>query len=292
LGRNLKTCNLKKNLYEPSEGHFFVDKNCIASNNSKMKKYNICVPVAYQDYDEFVSSLVTIQDQNDFVELRLDYIKDLNEAMVENIFQILKVKAIATCRSKDEGGKWSSSEVQRLQILSKCLMLGFDYVDIELKTAKENSSAIIIPNSKPKKKKNQQIQDAIIKQKPVLDLNTKHPNTQIILSYHNFESTDNYRNLRKIQNSMEGFHCDIKKIVCQANSNRDIQIMTRLLVSKSQSEKMIVLSMGEYGSFTRVYNLVLGNYLTFATVEGLKTAKGQMTATEVTKILSAFKINN
>lgn len=258
----------------------------IKSIKSKIND-KICVPVIGLTLTEFLDNLITIQEQHNFVELRLDYICDLETKDLLKIKKILTVKSITTCRPNWEGGFYNKSEIERIEILKKCLELGFDYVDIELKTAMSNCTKIINKKDKPKKKKNQALQDQVEKPNPpTLDLNKKHTDTKIILSYHNFQKTDNYRNLRQIQTRMQGFGCDIKKIACMITKPEDNIILTRLLTNKTKSEEIIVLGMGENSKFMRLNTILLGGFLTFATIGNHKTASGQMTLEEVRNALS------
>jgi 3-dehydroquinate dehydratase len=219
-----------------------------------MTMYKICTPVIGSTLAEFINNLEQIQTQSNFVELRLECIQGLTLEDLNKIQKALKVKAIVSCNFDFD----IESEL-RLAILAKCLQLDFDYVDIELIAAKRFCLPIKNPKNKAKKKHNQILQ---ILDTSKLDLNQKSAKTQLILSYHNFESTNNYRFLRKIQDQMKGFGCDIQKIVCQVHTNHDLQILTRVLVSRTESEKLVVLGLGNLGKFLGIQGLLLGNYLT------------------------------
>src|ERR1051326_861312 len=64
----------------------------------------------------------------DMVELRLDWIRDLD---VAGAMQGWRTPAVVTCRAAWEGGKFRGSEEERLRILERAATLGAEYVDIE-----------------------------------------------------------------------------------------------------------------------------------------------------------------
>jgi 3-dehydroquinate dehydratase len=252
-----------------------------------MSKLNICIPVLGDSLEEFLKNLEIAQSHSDFVELRLDYINNLELDQVEIIKNHLKVQAIATCRAKFEGGKFENEENKRLKIIQKCLQLGFDYVDIELATAIKYCSRLIKSTDKPKKKKNQLIADTQTKI-PILDLNSKQLKTKIILSFHDFSTTPNYRKLRLIQTKMNSFGCDVCKLACQINSEQDNVNLVRLLTSKSKNESMIVVGIGSKSKFIRIATVLLGGLLTFATVNNMSSASGQLNIDETKELLAKF----
>jgi 3-dehydroquinate dehydratase len=250
--------------------------------------YRICTPVVGETIQEFLQNLEIVQSQSDFIELRVDFIQNLTMENLQQIQKLTTKSAIFTCRASWEGGKWNGAETDRLQVLQWGLSQNFDYVDVEVKTAILHSKPLINPKDKPKKKKNLELE----KTKPVaeiaLDLNQKSASTQLILSYHNFQKTDSYRNLRKIQKQMRGFNCDIQKFACMITKSEDNIILARLLTSKEKTEEMVVLGMGKDSRFMRINTLLLGSYLTFATVGGQVSASGQMSLEEVRNELGKY----
>ena len=251
--------------------------------------YLICIPVIGYTLAQFLDNLQNTQDQSDFIELRVDFIQDLNmNDLLDNLAKIkIKTtkKAIFTCRASWEGGSWNGSEENRLKVLQWGLAQNFEYVDVEIKTVQKYSQPIINPKDKPKKKKNQEIANQLEKENPqlpiALNLNLKDPQTKLILSYHNFQKTDNYRKLRKIQKTMQGYGCDVCKFACMITKSEDNIILTQLLVNKKKSDQIIVLGMGKNSSFMRINTVILGGYLTFGTVNNQVSASGQMSLTEL-----------
>ena len=230
-------------------------------------QHKICVPITGSTLLEFQNNLIEAQKQHNLLELRLDCIQDLTLESIDQLFSLLTVPAIASCRNTSEGGQFQGNEDVRLEILTRCLTIGFDYVEIELKTVKLFSSRIVSENDKPKNRKNQLIEANNPQPKPKLDLNSKHPKTKLILSYHNCTRTDNYLRLRNFQSQMSGFNPDIIKIVCTILNDKDNINLVRLLTSKSSSDQLIVLGMGSNSLFINTFGLILGNSWTTATLD-------------------------
>ena len=235
-------------------------------------QHKICVPITGSTLLEFQNNLIESQKQHNLLELQLDYIQDLTLDDIDQLFSLLTVPAIASCRNISEGGQFQGDEDTRLEILTKCLSVGFDYVEIELKTAKLFSTRVISENDKPKNRKNQFIEANNPTIEPKLDLNAKHPKTQLILSYHNCTRTDNYLRLRNFQSQMSGFNPDIIKIVCTILNDKDNINLVRLLTSKSSSDQLIVLGMGSNAMFINSFGLILGNYWTTATLNNFTSS--------------------
>ena len=122
---------------------------------NNFNQHKTCVPITGSSLLEFQNNLIEAQKQHNLLELRLDYIQDLTVDDIDQLFSLLTVPAVASCRNTSEGGQFQGNEDVRLDILTKCLTVGFDYVEIELKTAKLFSSRIVSENDKPKNRKNQ-----------------------------------------------------------------------------------------------------------------------------------------
>lgn len=139
------------------------------------------------------------------------------------------------------------------EIILKVLDLGFDYVDIGL--------SLISNLDLPKKRK-----------------------TKIILSFHDFKKTPSLILLKKIKKEMKQFQPDVMKFATMIDSDVDIKNLLRLLLSKDNNEKMIVIGMGEKGKITRILGPLLGSFLTYASTSFGKSAPGQLEVAELKKI--------
>ncbi len=218
----------------------------------------ICTPVIGETLDEFLENLKNTQEISDFVELRVDYIQDFTEANVEIIRKETKVQSIFTCRKKEEGGKFQSNEKDRVKILQKAIELGFDHIDIELSTMKENQF--------------------------------KKSKSKLIISYHNFVETPSYWDMQSIIYEMNEFKPDILKITTMMKEEYESTKIYRLLTNKPHSEERIVIGMGEKGRMTRILGPLLRSYLTYASTKFGESAPGQIDIEELKEIYDKLHI--
>ena len=128
--------------------------------------------VTARNYSEAINDIKKSRDA-DLIELRLDYVKKLDDKKLKNIIRICKKPVIVTVRKKTEGGFFSGNEKERIQILENAIKFNADYVDIEYPSDK-NSIKNLIKNKK---------------------------NSKVIVSYHNFKKTP--ANLINIYNNIK-----------------------------------------------------------------------------------------
>jgi 3-dehydroquinate dehydratase / shikimate dehydrogenase len=189
----------------------------------------------------------------ELVEMRLDYIGraiDLRRLLAEKGAPI-----IATCRRREDGGRWMKTEQERLMILRSAIAAGVDYVDLE------EDVAASIP---------------------------RYGKTKRIVSLHNFEETP--ENLAEIHQRLASLDADIVKIATMANSFTDSIRMLQLL--KTAKIPTIALCMGELGTITRVLGLSYGSPFTYTTMTTeRKIAPGQITFDTMKQVYRAHEIN-
>jgi 3-dehydroquinate dehydratase / shikimate dehydrogenase len=114
-----------------------------------------------------------------------------------------------------------------------------------------------------------------------------YPNTQFILSYHDFEKTP--ENLRQIYEAMAPFPAFSYKIACRARSSHDA---LRLLLFAQENPPVSAICMGEKGRFARALGPVVGNRVGYACLQKEKeTAPGQYTASELLSIYNYSSLN-
>ena len=217
----------------------------------------ICIPITARSPEDTVSEMISASKHADIVELRIDYIPELQNAE-ECIEESLKRKTkpvIITNRPEREGGKFNGSEQDRLCLLQKAIDLGADYVDVEYDSIEQ----IIRRNS-----------------------------SKIIISHHNFKETPH--NLSKIYDDICQQKPDIVKIVTYANDIIDNIRIFELL--KSAQIPTISFCMGESGYISRILTKKFGGFLTFASLEkGKESAPGQLTEDELSNIYHFKEIN-
>ncbi|HSQ97564.1 MAG TPA: type I 3-dehydroquinate dehydratase [Rickettsiales bacterium] len=210
----------------------------------------ICTVVIGNTLDEFLKNLEEIQKISDFVELRVDYIKDFSISDLEIIKKYTYKENIFTCRSIEEGGKFSNNNL--LEIIYKANELDFNYIDIEISKLK--------------------------------NIKMKEKNSKIIGSYHNFKETPSYDGLKQIYDEIISFKfVDIAKIATNVINDEDNINLVKIILSKKTD--IIVVGMGEKGKITRIISPLIGGYLTFASVGENISAVGQISLENLKNIL-------
>ena len=74
----------------------------------------ICCSIVAQNYLKAIQEMLRVRSKADIIEIRLDYIKDLNDNSIEEIVAKKPCPLIMTCRKDDEGGKFEGSEEKRI----------------------------------------------------------------------------------------------------------------------------------------------------------------------------------
>ena len=217
----------------------------------------ICIPITARSAEDTVSEMISASKHADIVELRIDYIPELQnaEACIEESLKRKTKPVIITNRPEREGGKFNGSEQDRLRLLQKAIDLGADYVDVEYDSIKQI---------------------------------TRRNSSKIIISHHNFKETPH--DLSKIYDEICQQKPDIVKIVTHANDITDNIRIFELL--QSTNIPTISFCMGELGYISRILTGKFGGFLTFASLEkGKESAPGQLTADELSKIYHFKDIN-
>ncbi len=220
-----------------------------------MIKPKICITLAGKTETELLANLVKAQVFHDFVELRLDF---LSEVQLEFLFELkkrLKGRSIITCRSKQDGGEFLGSDEEQMEILYHVNNLGFDFIDVDVRLIQQ--------------------------------LNLPEKKSRVITSYHNFSHTPGYLTLKKILKKMRASRADVYKFACFTKSPKDLNSLYKLLINKKPSEQLIVLGMGQVGQISRIISPLLGSFLTFASLEE-SVAPGQLSFEEMRKIYKQF----
>ncbi len=205
---------------------------------------NICITLAEKDIDKLLHQIEKAQQINDFVEIRADYLSELNHSVLTKIKKNLSAKAIFTCRSVKDGGNFQGTDEEQIAMLKEATDLGFEYIDVDLRLINQ--------------------------------FKNKLENTKIIVSYHRFTDTPSYLQLKKYLKKMRASAADIYKFACLVKSKKDLHSLYRILINKKPKEQLIVLGMGKLGQISRLLTPFLGGYLTFASLDDVAVAPGQM----------------
>src|SRR3984885_10739409 len=158
----------------------------IASHLLPSRISKICIAITGQSAEEMVEKAASALKDTTFIEFRLDYLPKPAAALPE-LKQFISENGggtfVATCRCKDNGGKFEGSNTTALEILLKAAEAGFQLVDIELESIEK------LP-----KNKMQKLRDA---------------GAAVILSFHDFKQTGD---LDAVYARMEPFAPDFMKV--------------------------------------------------------------------------------
>jgi 3-dehydroquinate dehydratase/shikimate dehydrogenase len=227
----------------------------IASHLLRSRIGKICIAITGNSAEEMAEKATAALKDTTFIEFRLDYmpkpaaaIPALKQFLIDNG----AATVVATCRCKDNGGRFEGSNTAALDILLKAAEAGFHLVDIELESIER------LPRTTMQK-----LRDA---------------GAAIIISFHDFKGTGD---LDAVYKRMEPFAPDFMKVVPTARSLTDnLKLMHFLERMEDHSDASIVgICMGESGIISRVLGLRAGSAFTFAASSvGEETAAGQIAA--------------
>ncbi|MFX1455784.1 MAG: type I 3-dehydroquinate dehydratase [Promethearchaeota archaeon] len=243
-------------------------------------KYNICVPIQVKSVDlsEITPTInKVIKLKPDFVELRFDYISDIEKITKDFIISLInqiqpQIPVICTFREKSEGGQREIEINERRQIIELIIESKPKFVDIEINT------------------ENQVLRDLIL----LASQNEVIP----ILSYHDFERTPSYEEVSNIlENSFKRLknlllvsekilNKSIFKLIFIAHSFEDNIVPLKLCkLNSSKNSRIISFCMGDQGLFSRILCPFSGSLLTFSSLDE-KTAPGQVNIIKIREILN------
>lgn len=207
----------------------------------------ICVAIRESSTSDAVDAACRALAWADLVELRGDYIRDLD---LPRLLADKPGPVIFTLRSRSEGGEFDGSERGRLETLLEAAQLGADYVDVEFSSF----------------------------WKPVLEA---VPRERVILSYHNFERVP--PDLPSVIDSMAASGAGIVKVAARANRLSDnLEIAAALRRGTESNIRLCALAMGRAGIASRVLGPLWGSWMTYACLPGgAPTADGQIPADEL-----------
>ena len=229
--------------------------NQIASHLLRSRIGKLCVAIIGTSPNEMIEKATEVLKESTFLEFRLDYLTKpaaalpaLKHFLAENG----AATAIATCRTKEHGGRFDGSKTAALDVLMKAAAAGFHLVDIELETVEK------LPKTTMS--------------------HLREAGAAVILSHHDFHAT---KDLESVYKRMQPFAPDFYKIVPTARTLSDnLTLMKFLERSEDESNSSVVgICMGEAGIISRVLGLRAGSAFTFAAASvGEETAPGQIAA--------------
>ena len=186
----------------------------------------ICISLGRECQEELVAEhRRLVAEGAPLVELRLDYLR--GPVDVAALLANRPGPVVVTCRRPSDGGKYTESEHQRLDLLRQAVAAGAEYVDLEEDTAKA------IP---------------------------REGGTKRIISYHDFDETPD--NLVDIHRRLCGLNADVVKVCTTALHPGD---NLRLLeLTQRSAVPTVAFCMGETGIPSRILAGRFGAPLTYA----------------------------
>ena len=185
-----------------------------------------------------------------FLEFRLDFLDNPcagAQAIGAFLEQFPDCMILATCRRRQNHGKFNGSVEQQFAILDEAVRNGASAIDVEIETAE--MAPVRMAQFRGK--------------------------AQVIVSYHNFEATPP---MDTVVNRMLRTPADAYKVVTTARKPSD-NVRVLAAAKALPRHRMVVLAMGELGFPTRVLSPVFGGIFSYAAplyAEG--TAAGQVSA--------------
>jgi len=224
----------------------------------------VCVSVACEKVDGAIAVARQSERYADVIEIRLD---SLTHPEIEPFLENLVKPLLFTNRPEWEGGACKGPEAARIGLLLQAVQRDCALVDLELRTAPELRGEM-------------------------LDVLLKHPQTALIISWHDFSGTPSSDELAEIlQQQMEsGAH--IGKIVTTANEYKDVlRILNLQAMAAENNFPLISFCMGPIGKISRLATLKLGGFMTYGAPDGGKeTAPGQIPVSVMRGMLSTLSV--
>jgi 3-dehydroquinate dehydratase-1 len=205
----------------------------------------ICASLAEKNPEICCSMLEKV----DMAEIRLDLTEFTGDG-INRVFSQRK-KLIATCRP----GNYSDQE--RMEKLKTAIGAGATYVDIEYEAPAEYRNLLIAY--------------------------AHSHQCDVIISYHNFDSTPELPELEEIMHNCFQKGGDLAKIATHIKVNRD---NSKILSLYKAPGRLIAIGMGELGKISRIVAPFLGAEFTYASPDGGKdTAPGQISYSRLDKFI-------
>ncbi|MFC6088968.1 type I 3-dehydroquinate dehydratase [Saccharothrix lopnurensis] len=193
----------------------------------------------------------------DVAEIRVDRFGDTGaDHVLRQVAAFRGLPALATIRSRAEGGFWQGSEQERLDLF-RALTPHVDAVDVEL-----SSRAVLAE---------------------VLATAREHDVLSVV-SFHDFDRTPPLDDLRATVRDAREAGADLVKISTMARSRDDLKRLATVLL---EGDDLIVIGMGEVGTASRIFFPALGSKITY-TFLGAAPTSGQLDFEETVRLMRRF----
>jgi 3-dehydroquinate dehydratase I len=191
----------------------------------------------------------------DLFELRLDRLAGMTD-WVEEVLPKLRRPLIITARDPREGGANKLRLRQRRDLLVRFLNRA-DYIDVELRLA----PALRL----------------------LFDLAEKR-RVRRIISFHNFKSTPNARNLAAKAREARSHGADIFKVATRTDTPIQLRRLLEFMTSSRLDFGLAVMGIGKLGVISRVLLARAGSVLIYASVGAVSDVEGQLSLEQIRKL--------
>lgn len=210
----------------------------------------LCAVIKGPSFEEAKKQIEQSSTYCQLVELRLDYFDVLDFSLIKELLSLYSIPMIFTLRKANQGGRYEGSEKKRLSTLEQLASLNPTYLDIEHDVSPSFIKSICL----------------------------NHPKIKLILSYHDFDNTP--EDLEKIYQDMAVIPAYFYKIAVTAKNSVDA--LRLISFAKTLDKNIIAISMGLYGTVSRILAPLIGSPINYICLEEtLKAAPGQLTAKEL-----------
>lgn len=201
------------------------------------------------------------------IELRIDLLEPEERSIekVKEFLTSLNMPVIITNRRREEGGSFTGTEDERIEILRSIIATGLvDAVDIEF-----------LADGR----------DEIIEEAKKYDI-------PVILSFHDFSGMPAPADILELIDAMYNAGGSIAKIAVTPGTPHDtlnLLQLTHQVSSDGHGQLLITIGMGDWGRHLRVIAPLYGSVLTYGFIEDEAVAPGQFSVHELRDMLDKLK---
>jgi len=226
----------------------------------RLRVGKLCIAVQGTTPAELISRVEAALKDSPFIELRLDGLPK-PAAVLPDVKSLLNrrrdMTAIATCRRKPFGGKFTGSLNAELEILQKAAETGCHIVDLEVDSAEQCTKSQLA-----------KFRAAI-----------RAAGAALLISSHDFTRTRRPDGLNQTAQRIAAYEPDFVKVVTTARTLADNLSVLQMIEDQSLNAHIVGIAMGEEGLISRILSPRAGAAFTFASsVDGAETAAGQIPA--------------
>jgi 3-dehydroquinate dehydratase/shikimate dehydrogenase len=217
----------------------------------------ICVSLTEETTTGVVERMEELAGVADLFEVRADLVLDLD------LLTILRAKTrpiLLTCRASSEGGRRADDDPARRLILLEAVKRGFDYVDVEYRSA-------------------------------FVDVMVEKAGRGLVVSYHDLKGTP--EDLDGFYAAMRERGADVVKIAVTPRSIRDVARLLEFAArtNAGSGPPLVPIALGPLGVVTRIAAGRWGAPFTFASVaRGAEAGPGQVPAVEMADLYRVRQI--